>query len=123
MLLELSIEFSDAPDFLLELLALLGHFGLLKVHALAQFLERVTLLLEVPKLALKHLLVFLQERAELIELTVLEHLEATEGGGHLTGLRHLLHLLHGLGQQVVLALDQGLVVAQQQLQLLNRADF
>ena len=77
------------------------------------FLVKVTVLL------CKNLLVLVKEAAELIKLTVFEHLKPVEGCRDLVRGRYLGHLCDGLVEQMMLTLDQGIVVSEHVLQLLD----
>ena len=115
----MQIEFSDASHFELQLLAFLRHSGFLLIHSQTQLLELVTFLFEFAVLTLQNPLVFFQEFSKVVEFGVLQYLKPAESGSDFAWLRHLLHFLHRLSQQLVLTLNKSIVIFQQQLQLMN----
>ena len=96
--LQLEVKFSDPSDLSLDLLSLLADLQLLVLHALVHLIEGVSFLVEVAVLLREDLLVIFEEAAEVVELRVLQNLEAVEGGSDLVWRRDFGHLGDGLVQ-------------------------
>ncbi len=61
----------------------------------------------------------IQETSEVVELRVFQDLESVKSGSDLVRRRNFGHLLNRLGKEMMLSLDQGVVVSQEMLQLLD----
>jgi len=80
----------------------------------------VALLIEVAVLLREDLLVLVEEGAELIELALLQNLEAVESACYLVRGWDLRHFGDRLVEKVVLSLDKSVIVPQHMFHLLNR---